>query len=137
MKKRHQEYVWGTRLKIIQAAAEETLLQEWVNDADQIVYPSLEAAPLPHLPVYHDGLQCLACPYINRSIKRIRDYCREEHDWEDHRQPSEGRQLGTQPAWRMVSCQKLHKGNKLSRLFQVSVDAAVPRTGDSVDMDVS
>jgi hypothetical protein len=47
LKKRHQEYVWGTRLKIIQAAAEETLLQEWVNDADQIVYPSLEAALLP------------------------------------------------------------------------------------------
>jgi hypothetical protein len=37
----------------------------------------------------------------------------------------------------MVSCQKLHKGNKLSRLFRVSADPAVPRIGDSADIDVS
>jgi hypothetical protein len=37
----------------------------------------------------------------------------------------------------MVSCQKLHKGNKLSRLFQVSAAAAVPHADNSADVDVS
>ncbi|KAL5371306.1 hypothetical protein DPSP01_014356 [Paraphaeosphaeria sporulosa] len=136
LNKRHQEYVWGTRRKIVQAVQEETSLQPWAATQDEVIYPGPDAAPLPHLPVYHDGLQCSACPYINRSIKRIRDHCREEHRWEDQRQPSDS-QSGTQAAWRIVSCQKLHSRSKFGRLFQVSADAAVPHTGDSADMDVS
>jgi hypothetical protein len=37
----------------------------------------------------------------------------------------------------MVSCQKLHKSNKLSRLFQVSAEGVAPHLGNSADMDVS
>jgi hypothetical protein len=75
----HQEYVKRMRQKIVQTAEQEASLQEWADDADQVVYPSPDAAPLPHLPMYRDGLQCTQCPYINRSILRIRDHCRDEH----------------------------------------------------------
>jgi hypothetical protein len=71
LNKRHQEYVWGTRQKMVKAVDEEESLQQWATTQDEIVYPSPEAALLPHLPVYHDGLRCSECPYINCSIKRI------------------------------------------------------------------
>ncbi|KAF9733880.1 hypothetical protein PMIN01_08223 [Paraphaeosphaeria minitans] len=79
LNKQHQEYIWATRQKIIQAVQEETSLQQWAVTQEEVVYPSPDTAPLPHLPVYHDGLQCSACPYINRSTERIREHCREEH----------------------------------------------------------
>jgi superfamily II DNA helicase RecQ len=122
---------------MVKAVEEEESLQQWATTQDEIVYPSAEAAPLPHLPVYHDGLQCSECLYINRSIKRIRDHCREEHGWEEQRQPARGRQPGTQPMWRMVSCQKLHRGNKLSRLFPISAVEVAPHPDNSADVDVS
>jgi hypothetical protein len=50
---------------------EETSLQQCAATHDEIVYASLNAAPLPHLPVYRDRLQCCACPHINCSIKKI------------------------------------------------------------------
>lgn len=137
LNKRHQELVWRTRQKIVQAAQEETSLQQWAVTQDEVVYPNPDAAPLPHLPVYIDGLQCSACPYINRSVKRIRDHCRREHSWNNQRQPPEGRQPGTQPAWRTVLCQKLHGRSKFGRLFPVGAAAAARHTGDSVDTNVS
>jgi hypothetical protein len=69
--KQYKEYIWRTRQKIVKAAQEETALQQWADNADEVVYPSPDAAPLTHLPVYCDGLQCTQCSYINRSIKRI------------------------------------------------------------------
>lgn len=137
LNKQHQELVWRTRQKIVQAAQEETSLQQWAVTQDEVVYPSPDAAPLPHLPVYIDGLQCSACPYINRSVKRIRDHCRREHSWNNQRQPPEGRQPGSQPAWRTVLCQKLHGRSKFGRLFLVGAAAAARHTGDSVDTNVS
>lgn len=55
LNKQHQELVWRTRQKIVQAAQEETSLQQWAVTQDEVVYPSPDAAPLPHLPVYIDG----------------------------------------------------------------------------------
>lgn len=71
LNKRHKGYVWGTRQKMVKAVEEEESLQQWATIQDEIVYPSLEAAPVPYLPVYHDGLRCSDCPYINCSIRRI------------------------------------------------------------------
>jgi hypothetical protein len=56
---------------MVKAVDEEESLQQWATTQDKIVYPGPEAAPLPHLPVYHDRLRCSECLYINRSIKRI------------------------------------------------------------------
>jgi hypothetical protein len=71
LNKQHQEYVLGDRQKIVRAVQEETSLQQCAATHDEIVYASLNAAPLPHLPVYRDRLQCCACPHINCSIKKI------------------------------------------------------------------
>lgn len=120
LNKKHQEYVWRTRKKIVEAAQEEASLQQWASDLDQIVYPSPETTPLPHLPVYHDGLQCQECGYINRNVLRIREHCRDAHEWRDAH-TARGRPSDTQRMWTNVSCQKLHSTNKMGRLFQVSV----------------
>jgi hypothetical protein len=129
LNKHHQEYVWRTRQHIVEAVQKEASLQEWASTPEEIVYPSPAAPPLPHLPVYADGLQCKECtdrPYINRSVKRIRDHCREAHDWD-----------GKESMWRVVCCQKLHGRNKLGRLFEVNAPASVRNTHSNADGDVS
>ncbi len=129
LNKRHQEYVWRTRKRIVEAVQEDASLQEWAETQDQIVYPSPASPPIPHLPVYADGLRCKGCtgrPYINRSVKRMRDHCKEAHSWK-----------GRQSIWRTVFCQKLHKGNKLGLLFQVSAEAHIQDTRNDPDVDVS
>jgi hypothetical protein len=56
---------------MVKAVDKEESLQQWATTQDEIVYPSLEAALLPYLLVYHNRLQCLECLYINCSIKQI------------------------------------------------------------------
>jgi hypothetical protein len=123
LNKRHKECSWETRRDMVKAAQEDASLQQWADDPDQVIYPSPDAAPLPYLAVYHDGLQCTQCPYINRSTQRIREHCRRKHGWKGQARESRGRQLDAQPMWQTTSCQKLHGGGKFGRLFAVSADA--------------
>jgi hypothetical protein len=103
-------------------------LQQWAMTEEEVVYPSPVSAPLPHLPVYHNGLQCQACPYINRSIKRIREHCRKEHDWS----------VDTHVMWTAnIPCQKFHTTSRLGRLFKVSEIAKAQDAQPSPDADVS
>jgi hypothetical protein len=66
---KHQDLVLGTRRNIIQAVGEDESLQNWANHADEVVFPRQDAAPLPHLPVYTDGLKCKECARIYTHIK--------------------------------------------------------------------
>ncbi|OAK93355.1 hypothetical protein IQ06DRAFT_198447, partial [Phaeosphaeriaceae sp. SRC1lsM3a] len=124
---KHRELVARTRRDIVSAVYKEAWLQPWAMTEEQVVYPSPVSAPLPHLPVYHDGVQCQSCPYINRSIKRIREHGRKEHSWLE----------GTSAKWiANVPCQKFHTTSRLGRLFKVSETAGGQRTQPSPSGDV-
>jgi hypothetical protein len=135
LNRKHQEYVRQTRLNIVKAVQQERLLQDWAVTQDEVVYPTAECAPLPHLPVYQDGLRCQNCGYINRNIDRIQEHCKQGHRWESRSRA--GRPSDKQRMWTTVSCQKFHNTNKLGRLFQVGGEAESRRAPDSADGDVS
>jgi hypothetical protein len=135
LNKKHQEYVPSTRRSIVKAVQKDTSLQQWAATQDEVVYPSAMCTPLPHLPVYCDGLRCERCGYINRSTKRIQEHCKQEHGRESRSRV--GRPSDKQRMWTTVSCQKFHNTNKLGRLFQVGGEAEGPRVPDNADADVS
>ena len=135
LNRKHQEYVRQTRQNIVEAVHQERSLQDWAATHEEIVYPTAECAPLPHLPVYQDGLRCQYCGYINRSIDRIQEHCKQEHGREGRSRA--GRPSDKQRTWTTVSCQKFHNTNRLGRLFQVGGEAEGPRAQANPDADVS
>ena len=114
---KHQELVPNTRRQVVNAANQEASLQAWATNHDEVVYPRPASQPLPHLPVYNDGVRCQGCHYINRSVIRVQEHCRQEHGWVNRRRTT-GRPASRQAMWTTkVSCQKFHSTNKLGRLF--------------------
>jgi hypothetical protein len=93
LNKKHQEYVRRTRQKLVEAVQREISLQEWASVPDQVVYPSPESNPLPHLPIYRDRSRCHQCGHINRSVKRIQQHCWSEHNWRGASRAAPGRPL--------------------------------------------
>ena len=78
---KHQELAPHTRRSIVQATSQEPWLRNWADSTDEVMFPRPDAAPLPHLPVYTDGLKCWECGYINRSEKRIQEHGSKQHNW--------------------------------------------------------
>lgn len=113
------------RRKIIEAIGEDESLHNWANYVDDVVFPRQDAAPLPHLPVYTDGLKCKECARMYTHIKGMQQHCRQEHGWQGTHQRTRGRPLARQDMWTTVSCQKFHNTGTLGRLFQVSGNAPV------------
>jgi uncharacterized C2H2 Zn-finger protein len=136
---KHKELVARTRRDIVSAVYQEASLQQWAMDKEEVVYTSPVSMPLPHLPVYHNGLQCHACPYINRSIKRMQAHCQQEHGWQQRRrQATASRSAKTYAMWvANVLCQKFHTTGTLGRLFKVSETAEAQDAPTHPDADVS
>lgn len=88
---KHQGLVRSKRRHIIQAVGEDESLHHWANHADDVVFPRQDAAPLPHLPVYKNGLKCKECGHIYTHIKGMQQHCRQEHGWQGTRQRSRSR----------------------------------------------
>jgi hypothetical protein len=133
---KHQELVSNTRRQITSAAHREVSMQAWAKNHHEVVYPKSASRPLPHLPVYHDGVQCQACPYINRSKKRVQEHCRDEHGWTGKNQ-STCRSANAQAMWTTnISCQKFHNTSTLGRLFEVSATADARPASIQPDADV-
>ncbi|EUC26743.1 hypothetical protein COCCADRAFT_78417, partial [Bipolaris zeicola 26-R-13] len=129
---KHLDLAPKTRRSIIEAAHTEEALRDWADDICRIVYPRPDAAPLPHLPVYVDGLQCTQCGFIYRNVKRMQQHCRSAHDWQSSRQRRAGRPGASHSMWTSnVLCQKLHNASTLGRLFPVQ--GAVPIEPDDGD----
>jgi hypothetical protein len=123
---KHQELVPRTQQKIISAVHQDASLQPGAIDEDDIVYPSPAFPPLPHLPVYQDGLQCSTCGRIYRHIKRMQKHCRQQHAWKGRNRGAAGRPAGTNAMWTTgIVCQKFHSTSSLGRLFEVSASASV------------
>jgi superfamily II DNA helicase RecQ len=121
---RHQEFVPRTRQNIVRAVQQEASLRSWAVTQDDVIQPSPASTPLPHLPVYRDGLQCMECGRIYRHIKKMQAHCREEHGWKGKGRTT-GQPANTHVMWTTnVLCQKFHNTNKLGRLFQVSAAEA-------------
>ena len=97
------------------------------------MFPRPDAAPLPHLPVYMDGLKCCECGYINRSEKRMQEHGSKQHNWIHPRQKTPGRPSSTQAKWATVMCQKFQNSSTLGRLFEVQ--GAAPTEPDYGDED--
>lgn len=127
---KHQEYTAHMRRKIIVAVEQASSLQPWASQPDDVVYPSRDSAPLPHLPVYKDGLQCERCDQIVRQKRSIQRHCRTEHGWGT-------RGSGIQPMWTVVACQKLHGAGPLGQLFQVNAEQAAPSVTFDPDSAIS
>jgi hypothetical protein len=92
---KHQELVPNTRRQVVNAVNREASLQAWAVDYDEVVYPGPTSQPLPHLPVYHNGLQRNECAHLYRHIKRMQEHCRQKHGWVNKRRPT-GRPASTQ-----------------------------------------
>ena len=78
---KHQELVPNTRKTIIRAAQQDASLRSWAFDEDDVIVPDAATRPLPHLPVYTDGLQCTECGQMYRHVKRMQAHCRDNHAW--------------------------------------------------------
>jgi superfamily II DNA helicase RecQ len=134
---KHQELVPNTRRQVVHAVDQEASLQAWAMNYEEVIYPRPASQPLPHLPVYHDGLQCNTCAHVYRHIKRMQEHCRQEHGWVNKSQPR-GRPASKQTMWTTkISCQKFHTTNKLGRLFEVSATAEAQPAPVQPDGDVS
>jgi uncharacterized C2H2 Zn-finger protein len=133
---KHQELVPNTRRQIVSAVYGEASLRAWAKTHSDVVYPRPASQPLPHLPVYHDGLKCNECAHVYRHIKRMQEHCRQEHGWVNKRQPR-GRPASKQTMWTTkVPCQKFHNTNKLGRLFEVSATADAQPATVQPDADI-
>jgi uncharacterized C2H2 Zn-finger protein len=134
---KHQELVPNTRRQVVNAVDQEASLQAWAMNYEEVIYPRPASQPLPHLPIYHDGLQCNTCAHVYRHIKRMQEHCRQEHGWVNKSQPR-GRPASKQTMWTTkISCQKFHNTNKLGRLFEVSATAEAQPAPVQPDGDVS
>ncbi|KAF2008292.1 hypothetical protein BU24DRAFT_314023, partial [Aaosphaeria arxii CBS 175.79] len=102
---------------------------EWADEESDIVWPAADSAPVPHLPVFHDGFQCLGstadempCTFMRRTIQGIQYHCQHEHDWQNSQRkgrPYRG-QVPVGTMWRTgVHCQKFQSRGPLARLFEV------------------
>jgi uncharacterized C2H2 Zn-finger protein len=121
---KHQELVSNTRGAIISVVHQEVTLRAWAVAQEDIVYPSAVSQPLPHLPVFRNGLQCNECARIYRHIKGIQEHCRQEHGWRGEKRIKAGRPVHTQVMWKTnVTCQKYHNTSALGRLFEVGAAA--------------
>lgn len=128
---KHQELAPHIRRSIIQATSQEPSLRNWAQDAHQVMFPRPDAAPLPHLPVYTDGLKCQECGYICRHVKKMQEHGRNHHSWTSSHTGSVGRPAAIQQRWTgSVICQKFQNTSTLGRLFEVQ-GAAPAEPADS------
>ncbi|EUC27746.1 hypothetical protein COCCADRAFT_77545, partial [Bipolaris zeicola 26-R-13] len=88
---KHQELAPHTRRSMIQATSQEPSLRNWADNVDQVMFPRPDAAPLPHLPVYANGLKCWECGYICRHVNKMQEHGRNHHSWTGSRTRSVGR----------------------------------------------
>lgn len=124
----HKELTARTRKEIIVAAA--TAYSQWAKTEEDVVYPEAILDPIPHLPIFKDGIKCVArrgsvlCGYINRNIERIQGHCRKYHGWENSRKrgrPTQGKQKEIGTMWQEgVWCQKFQPAGTAGKLFEVS-----------------
>ena len=116
---KHQDLYPRIRQDIIKSTDTDASLQNWASDADQVVFPRPDTAPLPHLLVYEDGLKCIECGYIYRHVKKMQEHGRIHHSWTQSHTRRVGRPA-TQQRWTgRVMCQKFHNTSTLGRLFEV------------------
>ncbi|KAH5737485.1 hypothetical protein HBI18_067960 [Parastagonospora nodorum] len=132
---KHPELVPNTRIAIIRAVQDEASLRQWAFDEGDVIYPSPATRPLPHLPVYTDGLQCRECGRMYRHLKRMEAHCREDHAWKGR--PRGGRGPGAAVMWAVgVKCQKYHNTGHLGRLFEVDATVEAGPAAGSPEADI-
>ncbi|USP79366.1 hypothetical protein yc1106_06640 [Curvularia clavata] len=118
---------------MVQATSQEPWLRNWAESADQVMFPRPDAAPLPHMPVYTDGLKCWECGYICRHVKKMQEHGRNHHNWTGSNTRRVGRPAAIQQRWTdSVICQKFQNTGTLGRLFEVQ-SAAPAEPADSDD----
>ena len=139
---RHAYLVPSTRASVTQVARGMEALAE---HEDEVVYPELVSEPVPHIPVWRDGLKCIAtkadgtlCGYIRRTVQDIQWHCRNDHGWKNSRKRGrvlKGQEVETNKMWiEGICCQKFAHAGRLGRLFEVqSQDRAEDSQGDEED----
>jgi superfamily II DNA helicase RecQ len=97
-----------------------------------VVYPSPTSKPVDHLPVYHDGLRCLAevkagqpCEYVCRTVYGIQEHCKRAHSWTNKRKRGGDVRSSVPPVSNEIwehgcACQCFFKFGSWQRYFQVA-----------------
>ncbi|KAH5708161.1 hypothetical protein HBI18_241080 [Parastagonospora nodorum] len=134
---KHPELVPNTRIAIVCAVQDEASLQQWAFDEGDVLFPDAATRPLPHLPVYTDGLQCRECGRIYRSTRGMQAHCRKDHAWTGR--PSGSSRRERAPAmWTVgIRCQKYHNTGQLGRLFEVGATVEAGPAAGSPEADIS
>lgn len=102
----------------------------WIES--QVRYPRSFDKPIPHLPVYFDGLRCSKkeggrgrCRYVCRTARGIRGHCEDKHQWvNQQKRGGNSRQKQMHPAnkvWKCNrACQRFFKTGSWQRYFEVA-----------------
>ena len=97
-----------------------------------VVYPLPTEPPIPSIPVYFDGLRCDGtdiqgdrCQYICRTIYRMQEHCKREHQWVNRQTrggDSRAKRSHTQnKRWtEHHACQRLFKVSTWQKYFEVA-----------------
>ena len=73
------------------------------SQLDDFAFPDPVCAPIPILgPPWTDGVACNSCVYIVRSVKKMKEHCRQEHGWINSRKKGGQKKHAEVPAdpWR-------------------------------------
>ena len=112
----------------------------------QVVYPKSKAASIDGLPVYHDGLRCIArntrgkrCRYVCRTIQGIHEHCKDDHGWVNAQKRGGNVRIkkahSSNRLWRInVACQRFFKVGKWQRYFEVSANTSTASTRKEADL---
>jgi hypothetical protein len=78
--------------------------------------------PFPHLPLYHDGIQCQftpTCHYVCRTTKVMKEHWRTSHQWLAQAISTASTQQLLENCTHSVSCQRLYRRGPTSHYFAV------------------
>jgi len=89
----------------------------------QLPPPTVDPIPFIEAP-QSDGLRCRQCPYVSRTVQRIREHCQREHGWQSNwkkggnvaARAREERQL---PWATGIQCQRFFRSRVASSWFEV------------------
>lgn len=135
---KHHDLPCTTRRAIAEAVAHLPNIRRNQADLFDFQFPPPNTNPIPHLsPPQTDGLKCRRCPYVVRHEKKMKQHCRDCHNWQNTqgrgrpRLDQKDATIGTsglppELPWRdNVHCQRFFLSRAASGWFEVKRKTAI------------